>query len=156
MNILYTLNHNMILLPKVVNNAFLKYNSGDDYFSELKKIRDTIILFNELEISNENLNMFRNELSEGLKIFADYFEACFNALDNNILEAEFENASEISKNAQKIYDAMLYMQKYYLEYDLTIDFSPTTDYVDVESTYEIKVDENNNVEVIGENQEIIE
>ena len=49
---------------------------------------------------------------------------------------------------------MSYMQAFYGEHDMSIDFTPTTDYVDVNTSYEIEGNEDGEIEVIGETETI--
>lgn len=151
---LYTINHSLILLSDSIDNSFVYYAEGKDYRKGIQEINETIELFDSLSIENENLIKFRDKLVEGLKTFVIYFEEYFEGLENDTLEQSFNKTEEISKNAQKIYDAMSYMQEFYGEHQMSIDFIPTSDYVDVTTSYEIQENEEGNIEVIGETETI--
>ena len=153
--ILYVLNHHLTLLPTKVDKAFLFYKDKEHGVA-ISEIKQTIDTFNSIEISNENLAKFRDELSESLNDFVVYLELYFNGLELDSLDIEFKNSLDISKNAQRLYDSMIYMQYFYEEKGLSIDFSPTSDYTDFSSSYQLQVDENSNVEIIGEEHSIEE
>lgn len=154
--ILYILNHGVYSLSNSVDKAILDYYTGKGSHEEIDKIKNVIDTINSLEISNENLNKFREELSASLSAFVVYFEDFFTALEDNSILGEISKASEISKNAQRLYDSMLHMQLFYLEHNIDIDFSPTTDYVTMESNYELNVENDGSVEIIDESHTVVE
>lgn len=153
---LFILNHKLYVLSQTIDDSFIAYSNGEDYKKYILEFSSTIEEFKTLDIDNENLKAFRDELVICLDEFIPYYESYFKELDNDNLQINFEDEVDISKNARRLYDAMSYMQAFYKEYDMTIDFTPTTDYTDVTTTYEIEADENDNLQIIGEETQISE
>lgn len=149
---LFTIDRALNHFAVSIDNTVLKYYSKGNYAEELANLDNIVYELKQLNIEDEILASYRDEIVECLSVFNGYFEEFFNLLSEDNIQSAFFKTSEIRENAIRLYDSRKIMQEFYESKGLTLEFLSSDNYVDGSTTYNIETDEDGNVVNIVEEE----
>ncbi len=142
---LFTIDRTMNQFSATVDDAIISHYNKTGVSNDLVVLEDEITTLKKLDIENENLNTYRNEVVECLTSFYTYLNEFFTGLETDSVEELYSKTSEIRKNARRLYDSMTYMKAFYEEKGLTLEYESSQIYQDFETNYEYEVEDDGSI-----------
>ncbi len=158
---LFMIDRNVQEIASLADEAFIKYYKKTGYNTSLDSIDKDIEKLQNLEITDENLNNYRNEVVECLVIFSEYMRDYFEAADIDVLDSQISQAADISDNAKRLHNSISYMRDFYNSKGLNLDYydaSTTTEMQSSTEDLDITTDKNGEVVSIerAEDEKVID
>lgn len=151
---LFVISHVLLNAPIYSNDTILSLYENNTADEGLMNLYLDISKLKEVKTENANLQALRDELIDGLDNFYSYLETYVDLYKNGNISDLFSKSKDISKNAVKIYDAKQFMKQFYEEYGMSIDYSPSSNIITLDTSLEYDVDENGNTELKKQETEI--
>ncbi len=158
---LFMIDRNVQEIASLADEAFIKHYKKTGYNTSLDSIDKDIEKLQNLEITDENLNNYRDEVVECLVIFSEYMRNYFEAADTDVLDSQISQAADISDNAKRLHNSISYMRDFYNSKGLNLDYydaSTTTEMQSSTEDLDITTDKNGEVVSIerAEDEEVID